>query len=195
MPERWSDRMQTIQDIENVSSFETRRQAWSINYNVALLNPLTGAGLRVPYSSSLMRGYFLDDSLDARAAHSIYFEILGGTGFVGFAIFLGLLLSALFTTKRIKRLARGQPGLDWAYRLGSASQISLATFLVGGAGVSMEMWEGYLLVIVFINATNEIIRKELSVSASAIQDRWWSRAHQAPITTARTSRTNAPPNS
>lgn len=153
MPQDWKDRMGTISEASEDSSFQGRLDAWYINYQIAKARPLTGGGLRVAYEQSIANKY-TRDLRKARAAHSIYFEILGGMGFLALGVYLAIFGNAWFTAQRIRKQA--QSPKSWQYQFATAAQVSLACFMVGGAALSMEMWEGYLLVIVMIDVTRRL---------------------------------------
>ncbi|MEM9421320.1 MAG: putative O-glycosylation ligase, exosortase A system-associated, partial [Pseudomonadota bacterium] len=92
VPDDWSTRMATIAEAGEDNSFRGRLEAWEINWLLAKENPITGAGMRVPYTEEAAA---VVSSYEPRAAHSIYFEVLGGTGFVGLALYLGILAYGL----------------------------------------------------------------------------------------------------
>ena len=148
MPTKWTDRMTTIGAATQDESFMGRVAAWRTNTEFALQNPLTGAGLRAPYEADLITEH-IDPALadSALAAHSIYFEILGGAGFAGLAAYLAVLVGALLSARRLRQTATG-----WRARFAASAQTSLIVFYVGGASVSLEMWDGYWIVIALIAA-------------------------------------------
>lgn len=147
MPSKWSERMSTITDASEDASFMGRVDAWVINTKLALKYPLTGAGLRNPYQIEIAKTVDVERAPRAKAAHSIYFEILGGTGFVGLAIYLSLLATAFLTALSL-HLRRNDPKIEpWMANFGYYSQMSLVVFGVGGATVSLEMWDGYFIII------------------------------------------------
>jgi probable O-glycosylation ligase (exosortase A-associated) len=172
MPTDWVGRMRTIETLGEVDTFNQREVAWQLNLRIAQDNPITGAGLRVTYGRDFVRRYFGDETMDSRAAHSIYFEILGGTGFVGLAIFVSILIGGWLSFWRVANLARGRAGLEWAEKLGVAGQIGLGTFMIGGAAVSLEMWEGYLMLIVIGTVTHSIVRRQLTKAGETLAPTW-----------------------
>ena len=149
LPEHWTERMATISEAAEDESFMGRVDAWVINTQLAKENPLTGAGLRNPYVKDI--AVTVSDR-EPRAAHSIYFEILGGTGFVGLALYLAMLAYGLLTAMLAERRYAAEPGGRWRARFGRHAQASLIVFGVGGASVSLEMWEGYLLLLALVGA-------------------------------------------
>ncbi|MEM9496164.1 MAG: putative O-glycosylation ligase, exosortase A system-associated [Pseudomonadota bacterium] len=156
VPSKWTERMTTITEATQDKSFMARVDAWIINTKFAIQNPVTGAGLRNPYDRDLARLVDRERAEEARAGHSIYFEILGGTGFVGLAIYLSMLASGFLKAHSLSRERPGNTAPRWARRLAYHAQISLAVFAIGGASTSMEMWDGYLLVLALIAAVGNL---------------------------------------
>lgn len=152
MPSKWTERMATISEASEDRSFMGRVDAWVINYKLAVAHPVTGAGLRNSYQFDIAETVDIDRALTARAAHSIYFELLGGTGFVGFTIYMALLAAGFLTVWRVF-LQRNDPAIaPWKPEMARAIQVSLIIFGIGGASVSMEMWDGYLILIAAVAA-------------------------------------------
>ncbi|HPE31124.1 MAG TPA: putative O-glycosylation ligase, exosortase A system-associated [Parvularculaceae bacterium] len=152
MPSKWTERMESIADAKDDASFMGRVDAWFINTELALKYPLTGAGLRNSYQKEIAATVDIERSKRAKAAHSIYFEMLGGSGFVGLAIYLSLLATAFFSALSL-HLRRNDPAIEpWIPQFGYFAQMSLVVFGVGGAAVSLEMWDGYFIIIALIAA-------------------------------------------
>ena len=148
MPPEWWERMSTITTATEDASFMGRIEAWQINWDLAVAHPVTGAGLRNSYLSEIAATVNPTLALEAKAAHSIYFEVLGSTGFIGLFIYLSLLASSFIAgLKTISHSKSAKTAPLWKPNLARALQVSLAVFCVGGASVSMEMWDGYLIVI------------------------------------------------
>ncbi len=147
MPAKWGERMTTITSATEDKSFMGRVDAWVVNAKLGAAHPLTGAGLRNPYLFEVASTVDAERGARARAAHSIYFEMLGGAGFVGLGLYLGLYASGFLAAWGVFA-RRGEPGMEpWRPELARAIQFSLIVFAIGGASVSMEMWYGYLMLI------------------------------------------------
>ena len=155
MPQKWFDRMQTIAEAGADESFMGRVAAWEINFRLAVDNPVTGVGLRNSYSEEVAKLSAPEIAEKARAAHSIYFELLGGSGFVGLAVFLALIGGAVLVARRIE-FSKAQNVPDWHREFARYSQMSLFIFCIGGASTSMEMWDGYLLIIALLGALSKM---------------------------------------
>lgn len=169
MPSKWTARMETIANAAEDASFMGRVDAWTINAKLAAKHPLTGAGLRNSYQKEIAASVDPLRAARAKAAHSIYFEMLGGTGIVGLSIYLALLGTAFLTALGL-HLKRSAPvEAPWIRRFGYHAQMALVVFAVGGATVSLEMWDGYLALIALIAAASRL-------AAAPVASEPWARA-------------------
>ncbi|MBI5860820.1 MAG: putative O-glycosylation ligase, exosortase A system-associated [Rhodocyclales bacterium] len=178
-PESWTQRMETIQEAEQDSSFMSRVEAWQVSSAIALHNPLTGGGFHAVATQSVwdqFRGQkgllgFIDSGLNSaifRAAHSVYFEVMGDMGFSGFIIFMALLLNALKSGVQISRLARqGGPELEWALDLSRSLASTIFAFLVGGLTVSIAYTEFIYMAVMLM----EILKREVQRAVSEKKER------------------------
>ncbi|MEO1136978.1 MAG: putative O-glycosylation ligase, exosortase A system-associated [Pseudomonadota bacterium] len=152
MPGKWTERMRTIGEATQDASFMGRVDAWVINYKLAVKHPLTGAGLRNSYQKEVAQSVDISRAESAKAAHSVYFEVLGGAGFLGLAAYLLLFTTAFFSAWRIYLSRANEKLAPWKWRFAYYSQMSIVVFAIGGASTSMEMWHGYLIVIALVAA-------------------------------------------
>ena len=154
-PEDWRDRQATIATAAREdSSFIGRLWAWKISTMIALDYPLTGGGFGAVLEPRLWNYYApmtpdyppletprIPEWQAPKAAHNIYFQVLGDHGFVGLAIFLGILLSALLNVMKNSREAK-VVGSIWYYKLSGALTLSLIGYIVTGANVSLAYFDG-----------------------------------------------------
>lgn len=173
-PAEWTDRMETIQEADQESSFMSRVEAWQVSSTIALHNPLTGGGFHAVATQPVwdeFRGqkgllWFVDTGLRSqvyRAAHSVYFEVMGDMGFSGFLIFMGLLLNALKNGVQISRLARqGGPELEWALDLSRSLSSTIFAFLVGGLTVSIAYTEFIYMAVMLMEILKQEVQRSLS---------------------------------
>jgi putative inorganic carbon (hco3(-)) transporter len=136
MPEQWYQRMDTIAEYQQDTSANMRLNAWGTMFNIAKDRPLFGAGYEVALKPIFDR-YSPDPSFPPQVAHSIYFEALGSHGFVGFAIYVLLLITHWKHAGRLVRGAKGRADLAWLYHYGLMMQVSIVGFAVGGAFLSL----------------------------------------------------------
>lgn len=144
MPAKFFDRLSTINNVQEDSSFQGRVDAWMVALGVAQ-DRVLGAGFDGPRQPAIWNQY--RPGADARASHSIYFMVLGEHGFIGFAIYLMICFLAWRNLARVIALTRDKPEILWAQDMAAALQVSMVGFLVGGALLPMAYYDGFLTVI------------------------------------------------
>jgi putative inorganic carbon (HCO3(-)) transporter len=165
-PPEWFDRMNTIQTYKDDESAESRLYVWQLSWAMAQHHPVLGAGYRWMYFPKIVNSTLADSGLPAlkkpRAAHSIWFQMLSDHGFVGLGLFLGLFFTGLLNAAWIVRRSKGTPALRWANDLGRALQASMIGYAAGGTFASLEMWDGYYVILVIAAAARVVVAKELA---------------------------------
>jgi putative inorganic carbon (HCO3(-)) transporter len=163
LPAQWWNRMLTIEAYETDQSALGRFDAWTFAYKLALDHPLFGGGQLVGKDDGLFHRY-VPTAPTSRAAHSIYFEVLGENGFVGLGLFLFLLLSSFRTAGKIIRAARDRPDLAWARSLAAMAQVSLVGYAVSGAFLSLGFFDLYYVLVALIASLQQVVNRELPQS-------------------------------
>ena len=158
MPERWAERMDTINTYQQDSSAQGRINAWSMAWNLAR-DRFLGGGFEVSDPGIFAR--YAPDPQAVHAAHSIYFQALGEHGFVGLAIYLALGWATWRTAAAIIRLSRGKPELAWALGLATMSQASMVGFAVGGAFLSLLYFDMPYYLMAALIATRILVEQSL----------------------------------
>ncbi|RLM48446.1 putative O-glycosylation ligase, exosortase A system-associated, partial [Halobellus sp. Atlit-31R] len=129
----WTERINTINDAKDDASFMGWVVAWKLSFIMASQNPFFGGGFKslefLPVWHELSKDFFSyswfysGDALPAaefaRAAHSVYFQVLGEHGFFGLAIYLACLLGAYRKTGRVVSSVRLRGGPEWLGNLAS----------------------------------------------------------------------------
>jgi probable O-glycosylation ligase (exosortase A-associated) len=141
MPQSWHDRMSTITNYEEDSSAMGRIEAWKMATNLAN-SRITGGGFSM-WSPMVYQRYSNNPSTwNARtAAHSIYFSILGEHGWPGLLLFLGVLFAAWRTSVLIIKKSAKDISLKWLADLTRMIQVSLVTYMAGGAFLSLSYFD------------------------------------------------------
>lgn len=148
MPASFTERMATIKTYGDDTSAVSRIYAWQTAINVANDRPL-GAGYAM-YVQSVTDRYgegqefegLLDAKvLQARAAHSIYFQVLGEHGWVGLALFLLIFLVTWRLATRLRKRAAGRDDLKWVVQLAGMCQVALVGYAAGGAFLSLAYFD------------------------------------------------------
>ena len=138
MPAQWWERMATIATYSEDTSSTGRLNAWWMAWNLAKDN-FFGGGFMV-YTSELFSLY-APDPLDVKAAHSIYFMVLGEHGFIGLFLFLLLWIFVWSSAGKLRLQGRKLPQTEWLSHLGAMCQVSLAGYAVGGAFLSLSYYD------------------------------------------------------
>jgi probable O-glycosylation ligase (exosortase A-associated) len=178
MPESFHERVNSISDAKNDASFQGRLDAWEVAYKVAIDRFPMGAGFYGPQRHAIFHHYL--PGVDAHAAHSIYFQVLGEHGFVGLAIYLALIAAAFLTAARLRKLTRGVPELEWNYQLASMIQVSLVAFCVGGAALSLAYYDVFIMEVTLLLPLMKIARDTVAVNEKAKEARHLATAAPVP---------------
>ena len=158
MPETWWSRMNTIQTYEEDSSALQRINAWQMAWNIAL-NNIAGAGFMV--SMPDVCALYSPIATDCRAAHSIYFMVLGEHGFIGLLLFLLMWAFVWGSAGRLRIQGRKLPQTMWLSHLGAMCQVSLAGYAVGGAFLSLSYYDlPYNILVIVVLGCRWMDRKE-----------------------------------
>ena len=160
MPEGWTERMSTIGTYEEDTSAMGRINAWTMAANIAN-DRLLGAGF-VTDLPAIYQTYAPNPNF-VIVAHSIYFEILGEHGYIGLFIYLLFWLMTYRLAGRITQLTASRDDLQWAYTLASMSKVSIVSFAVGGAFLSLAYWDMPYYIMVILLCTNRLVADTLTV--------------------------------
>ncbi len=178
--DEWRTRMGTINTAEQDSSFMARVAAWKMNTVIAVDRPLTGGGFGVSTDPRVHDAYrsrfnsfsfFIDTGTlgGPLKAHSIYFQALGDTGFIGLALFLGLLATAYANIRAINRMAKGRPELTWASDLATWMRLGLIAYSVSGALLSLVYLETYYVYITLLSVLRDFVQRQAKTVVETVQ--------------------------
>ena len=151
----WSSRIDSIATAENDDSFMGRVVAWKLSFIMAMQHPFLGGGFKsleyFPNWAALSREFFsyswfytgtlLPNATVARAAHSVYFQVLGEHGFIGLGLYVGALASSFFKAGSVSRRARRAGGPAWVSTAATMIQLSIFAFALGGAALSFAYFD------------------------------------------------------
>lgn len=168
-PERWRDRMNTIGSADSDSSFMSRVSSWKLHTILAMDHPFTGGGfsaledsrVAVIYHAYFDRLSFIDSPRleGPLAAHSIYFQVLGDLGFVGFFLFMAIILTGLVHISVIRARTRSDESLAWCRDFAGLIRLSLILYLVVGAALSANYMEFLYILLTLISILGRITRE------------------------------------
>ncbi len=183
MPPSWYAHIATIGSAEDDNSFQGRLDAWQYAINVSLARPLVGGGIASTEDREAFQQFHPDSVVTqdrGRAAHSIYFQVLGDLGFIALAIWLLIFLVAWNNARWIIRHARDRPDLAWTSDLARMIQVSLVAYVVAGAALSLAYYSLYFSLVVVLAIIRRLVARELAASQPARRPFGSRRAAAAP---------------
>ncbi len=150
-PEKWFERQTTIATYEQSHSAMQRIQAWGVAFNVAVDRPLRGAGFNFEEGGNTARWLSYANFVEpwartARAAHSIYFQVMGELGLVAFLLYMMLLGGTFLRLHRLGKLER-DPHYEWIGTYARAAQIAMVPYLVAGAFLSLAYFDLFYTLV------------------------------------------------
>ena len=151
----WTSRIDSINEASDDASFMGRVVAWKLSFIMATQNPFFGGGFKsleqLPVWLQLSKDFYsyswfyTGDSLPptafARAAHSVYFQVLGEHGFFGLAIYVAALAGSFFKAGKVAKTVKRRHGPAWLQSLASMLQLSIFAFSLGGAALSFAYFD------------------------------------------------------
>ena len=157
----WMARINSIESADQDNSFMGRVVAWKLSFIMAMQHPMFGGSFKsleyLPNWLELSRHFgsyswfYTGDAVPAtnyaRAAHSVYFQVLGEHGFVGLLMYVSILFIAFRKASRISRLARAMNAPSWLPTLATMLQLSIFVFALGGAALSFAYFDLIFAII------------------------------------------------
>lgn len=165
LPERWFERMSTVERAEMDESFQGRVDAWHFAFNAAS-SRLTGVGFSGTEDRDVFQRYMpmATATIDrGRAAHSIYFQVLGDHGFIGLGLYVAILALAWGMAGRLARAANGDNA--WLAPFGKMARVALATYFVAGAALSMAYDASIYCLLGLLTASARLVREPVAAVA------------------------------
>ncbi len=156
-PERFWVRLESItqqqsadtRDQSSASRIESFETAW----NIAVSRPFTGAGFKAHSSPDIWAIYYGPVYRNTYDPHSIYFQLLGEHGLLGFGLYMGMFISTLLTLRRLRKRWRNHPDNGYLSHYAEMTQLSLYPFLVCGAFIPAA----YIDISYFLVATTSML--------------------------------------
>jgi probable O-glycosylation ligase (exosortase A-associated) len=147
IPDRVWERLESIRAQTEEETADTsvqgRFQAWRTGWNMAMDRPLTGGGFRAYWNDEVWNKYHEGYYFVARDAHSLYFEVLGEHGFLGFGLYMLFLVNSVFNLWRIRRRWRKHPEHGYLSHYAEMLLFALAPYLVAGAFIGVAYFDLY----------------------------------------------------
>ncbi len=125
-----------------------RIEAWTTSWHVATTHPFAGEGFRALWNDDIWNEYYGYMTYGAvRDVHSLYFEVMSEHGFVGFGLYIAIMVSALLSLARVRRRWKGHPEYGHLAHYAEMNQVALYPFMVAGAFLSFARFDFYFLLV------------------------------------------------
>ena len=176
MPQSWHDRMGTIETYEEDGSAMGRITVWRYTFELAN-HRLVGGGFRGIETDVGYQRYAPDIYAEVinthghfRAAHSIWFGMLGQHGWPGLILFFLLGWFAWRNGSWVIRHSRGDPDLVWCRDLAAMLQVSIVGYASTGTFLSMEYFDLFFHVVALLVLLQAFVKDHIRVTAEQPDD-------------------------
>lgn len=151
LPDSYTARMKTIETYQSDNSASTRVAVWKWTLGYVQDHPF-GGGFEAYRQNKIKFDRVEVDKVDkhnmkierteetdqARAYHSAYFEMLGEQGWPGLALWLMINLGGIFRMEVLRRrYAKPESGYEWAGSLAGALQTAHAVYMLGASFIGI----------------------------------------------------------
>ena len=153
----WVDRMNTIDVSE--SSAEGRVFAWKWTLDYVLEHPLGGSFDVYRINAPVMMVLSGGTVTIAKAAHSIYFEVLGETGVIGFLLWISIIIAFYRNSWLIIKGSKNNDELQWLNILVRFCSMSMTIFLIGGAFLSVAFLPIFYYLVAILQCSHQYYRE------------------------------------
>jgi putative inorganic carbon (hco3(-)) transporter len=146
MPDKYFERLNTVKTYQQDESALGRINAWKAAISVAD-DRLTGAGAMF-YLNPINFTRYAPTGSEVLTAHSIYFQALGEHGWLGLFLFVSIFGSIVIRLRyAIRKEKRRSKEVTPRRELLSMLELSIFTYLLGGAFLSLVYWEAIYLIL------------------------------------------------
>lgn len=159
MPQAWYDRMQTTKTYQEDASALGRINAWHTAFNVAK-DRVTGGGIEM-FRAPVFRQY-APEPFRVHDVHSVYFEIMGEHGFIGFGIYMTIMAFTWLRGSSIIRRTRSQSELKWAHDLAAMTQVSLIGYASCGAFLGLAYFDYYWHLVAIMVILDHLVKQHIA---------------------------------
>jgi probable O-glycosylation ligase (exosortase A-associated) len=169
-PPQWIARMNTLRQEGVDGSAQQRLVSWGTTWNFVQDYPLMGGSFYALPDVTIFQKYKTADlpgGFASSGPHSIYFQVVGEQGFVGFAIYFGLVISCLTSLFSLRRRTIRVPQLQWMSVYADIITVSLIGFLVSGAFLGFADFDLYYQMLACVCVLKILYIREMATLTTA----------------------------
>jgi probable O-glycosylation ligase (exosortase A-associated) len=151
--------MNTTKEYQQDDSALGRINAWHTAFNVAK-DRITGGGIEM-FRPAVFRQY-APEPYRVHDVHSVYFEMIGEHGFIGFGIFMSIMGFTWLKGNLIIRRVKKYPELKWAHDLAAMTQVSLIGYASCGAFLGLSYFDYYWHLVAVMVILSHLVEQKLA---------------------------------
>lgn len=159
MPQEWFDRMHSTKNYQEDDSALGRINAWHTAFNVAKAR-ITGGGIEM-FRPAVFSQYAPEPDR-VHDVHSVYFEIMGEHGFIGFGLFMTIMAFTWMKGSSIVRNTKRQPELKWAQDLAAMVQVSMIGYATCGAFLGLSYFDYYWHLVAIMVILDHLVKQQIA---------------------------------
>ena len=159
MPQEWYDRMNSTKNYEQDDSALGRINAWHCAFNVAK-SRITGGGIEM-FRHSVFQQYAPDPGR-VHDVHSVYFEVMGEHGFIGFGLFMTIMIFTWMKGSFIIRRTKRMPDLKWASDLAAMVQVSMIGYATCGAFLGLSYFDLIWHLVAIMVILDHLVKEKIT---------------------------------
>ncbi|MCR9247846.1 MAG: putative O-glycosylation ligase, exosortase A system-associated [bacterium] len=171
-PQAVMDRLATIGDTGE-SSANARLRSWGTAFNMIEDNPIWGVGMRNFQPRYREYAEYALVEGQTYVAHNSYLQIWAESGSLAFLVYLMLLGSVFIACRKIYRIGRSRPDLQWAADYSRMMEATTIGFMVGAFFLNRGhfdlIYHWFALLAGLIAVTNAELRKDPSLSMAKVR--------------------------
>ena len=137
--DKWSARINTINDYQSDTSANVRVLVWEWALNFLSSHPFGGGfwvwvtnRIELPGAPGSAPVY-----QTSRAFHNVFIALLAEHGYIGFLLYMGMLIATLVALQQAQKLTRDLPEHSWCADLAKGLQVSILTMYAAGMFVEI----------------------------------------------------------
>ncbi len=150
LPQRWFNRMHTMETYEEDASAKSRLITWGDGYRYAISHPILGSGFE---------GWRWVSNRDW---HSSYIEIMAEHGLIAFGLWLSLMIGTLVSLTRLPFLVRGINEMAWVKNYCHMLRASIIAYMIGTIFLGLSYWDIFYHIIFISVLVKKFTLMELS---------------------------------
>jgi probable O-glycosylation ligase (exosortase A-associated) len=163
-PAAWKERMDPTRPGAVDASARSRLNAWTYCWRLAKESPVTGGGFDTFTPDLFLR--YAPDARDVHGPHSIYFGVLAEHGFPGLLLYLSLIGSCFFSSRRLAKAARFYGDSHTAV-LADTLPLCLVGFLSSGAFLGRAYFDYFFALVACIAILKRLCQSHWAANQAA----------------------------